>query len=412
MRIKQLKLILHVAAVVVALLAVACFAFTPAPTELRAPRLGNTFDDLAKPHHVYTFCGVPVWIAKADVLSLDASLNLSGITFSTKENLAPPFRNTSIDGLIWNRLCECKVEDGCKSAYGDDRHALWQKKKASLTPDKPWAVAMPETWQAKVTTTLGWPSAYFTAGIAAQQEGATHTTPENVTEGVVEVCRLTHADGVTNLGLPLLGAGAAIAGAEDKKMDLEMAIRAVLDGVNKSAKSEECPARITLLLYPGVKSASGIKNGVPANDGAEEAKWLKTGNALHTAVTDGQSIMHAPTPWSVRRTLIVSWQVFSVVFCVLVSAIIACHLGVPLTPTSVVQPVVAFLLVALGIQLGTTATAIKPVAPTAYCLLLVAALVAPVWSWKKLGEIPDTEPEKSANLPDAPDENAEKKTTG
>lgn len=399
------KLILSVTAVGLALCAIACFQLTPRPSNLEAPRLGNTFDDLKEPKQVYEFRGTSVWIAKVDVMSLEPSLNLTGITFSTKENLAPPFRNHSIDGLIWNELCGCKVEDGCKSSYGEDRHTLWQRERASLSPDEPWAIAMPPHWQGQVTKRLKWPTAYFTAGIAAQQDGNTHTTPEKVTQGVIKVCSLAHGDGISHLGLPILGAGAAIAGAKDKKMDLEMAIRAVLEGVNKSADNEECPDRITLLLFPGVKSAAGIKAGIAANDGAEEAKWLETGNALHAAITDGDSVMHAPSPWSGRKWLIVSWQVLSIASCVLVSAVFACHVGVRLTLASIIQNVVSFIFVALGVQLGTTAIAIKPAAPSAYGLLMVAALIVPVWRWKKFGDVPETsdaQPEPTEALPGRP----------
>ncbi len=372
--------------------ALVCLFAMPAPSPPYIPRLGSIFDDLPKPHLLYTFKGVSVYIAKVDLMQLDKfeTLKIDSLTFSTKENLTEPYKDKSIDGQVWCKLCETEtvVNTPCKSSYQNDRHSLWKTRRGSLLADDPWGVAFPDKWQKKVTNLLEWPKVYFTAGIATEDDGKVQTTTKKISNGVVKVCYEAHRDGKKNLGLPLMGAGAA-------EIKLEDAIRAVLNGINTAANRQRCSSKVTLLLFPGGKWANYVRTGEKNNFGKEQAKWLKMGNVLHSIGSDSDSFMRAPMPWRIRLYWIVGWQVATVVLAVCVSAFIAARLRVPITIPALCHQIVLFILLSLGIQVGTTRLSVAPIAPSTYCILLMAALIVPVWKWKKLGEIPEQRTTKS-----------------
>lgn len=356
-------------------IAVAAYIMTPTPIVLNTPVLGNLKTDLQTPLEIYRLAGVTVQIAKGDALRLPSALRFDHFAISTKQNLDSPFRDTSIDGQVWTRVCDVpSVKNECKTDFQKQRTALWIEN-GKIVSD-PWVVAAPPQFRDK----YGIPSPIYVAGIeAADDKGTVKTDSSRIAAGVTSLCRV--AKDAEHLGLPLIGAGAA-------SLPLQDAVRGVLEGINRAALANAAPRTVTLLLFPGPQWNAYDRGEDYKHDSLakESAEWVKLGTVLNAVLMDGEKSYMTEMPLTARRPWVISWQLSLVAFSVLVAAVVALKKRIIDRPGPIVQHLAVFIVLAVGYELGKEFTP-RSLSIATLTVLVVAAFVISLWRWKRLGEV-------------------------
>ena len=369
---------------IIAFIGVALFLFLiPAKPVIYQIAKNGLKSDLNSPFLAYEFKKTKVYLSKGDLLK-DSALHsrVNRVVIPAKFFLSPPFKDESLDARLWVILCNCTLDDTCRTPYQDFRDSLAKKRPEEANEDKIWVVDF-DSMNIK-------PSVSFLAGIEVDtgKDQSEQEKEKRIAIGMLKICNHFKKSSVKRIAVPVFGSGAA-------QVNFKKALENILNGINQSAINNKKELEVEIVIYPGPEYFKQENKRNHRKFKNEIDDWDVRFGQVTDVISKKEFYNGNSQAWQPIAKHQFWWQMFLSIAIILTGAVIAIKLHFKKIKTLTISEVVVLNLILstlvpyIGFEFGRAfidnpgefISNLHPLTTTKFLLISIILFILSFWLW-------------------------------